>query len=461
MKKLLLISLIFILVFSFVITAIAKVNLTFWAYPYYTKDDKESGWYCRRVAGEFQEMYPEVNIEVEILPWAKGNEKVAIAIATDTTADILLWSAALASSYAQQGALCCLEDDVITVEDKADYLPGYVETFAVDGKMYQYFLNTSYGGGGMGANRILIEKAGAMDLLPLDRLDREWTVEEFKVFCQKVTKYIKENNLTDTYSTIIHLGDDLCQQVYVMWFYQCWGADPFKIVDGKYKCILNSPKAIGALQWYLDFYNDPTCGVMPGAENIMIDWWENYWLTGKVAIVQGTGSGAIIVERATPGVPEVLDTMIIPYPHGPGSSHVMEINTIGISAFKTGDTKKEKYSKLFCQFFATRPYMAEVTRMSCPPTYSSFDPDSPLYQEPLYDDCEECILDFERSTSENPPRIVDTGGKCPVYKQYRDIYCQVMQGVFTGELTSQEGLDIVVERVNKLLDEFYEENPIE
>lgn len=461
MKRLLLISLIFILVFSFAITGLAKVELTMWSGPCYTEADKESGWYINRVIREFQELYPEVSIELEILPWGSGHDKITLGIATKTTNDILLGGANQMNAYALQGAIADLED-IMTAEEKADYLPGYIETFELDGKMHMYLVMGVYGSGGMGVNKILVEKAGAMDLLPLDRPYRHWTVEEYKVFLQKMTEYIKKENLTDVHTTVFNFGDGSCNQVIIAWFFQAgWGVDPLEVVDGRYKCILNSPEAVEALQWYLDLYNDPTCGVMPGAESTFIDWWERYWITGKLVTVYGEGAGTIKYYSMQEEMPEMAQVLVLPYPSGPGGSPITGIDGVGIAAFKTGNAEKEKYAKLFCQFFATRPYIAEVTGLHSPPTYSSYDPNSPLYQKPLYAGLPEAELDFERSVGDTTMRLIDFGAKCPVYKQYLDIFAQTMQGVFIGELTVEEGLDIVVEKVNKLLDEFYKENPVE
>lgn len=271
MKKLLLVSLICILVFSFTAIAFA-INLTMWSGPYYLEKDKESGWYINRVIGEFEELYPEVNIELEILPWTVGADKRAIGIATHTTSDILLGSVSAANAYAQQGVICDLED-IMTAEEKADYLPGYIEELALDGKMYMYIVTGIYGTGEMGINKVLVEKAGAMDLLPLDRPYRNWTVDEYKIFCQAMTKYLRENNLNDIYTTVFAFGSgDVNQATIARVFQAGWGVDPLEVVNGRYRCILNSPKAVEALQWYLDFYNDPTCGMKQGAESQLIDW---------------------------------------------------------------------------------------------------------------------------------------------------------------------------------------------
>jgi len=456
LKKLLLISLVCILVFGFALTALA-VDLTVWSGGYY---GEPSGWYFEKVIGEFREIYPEVNIEVEQIPHVGGIDKVAIGIATGTTADIILAGAPSITSYALQGLISDFSD-TMTAEENADYLPGYVETFGIDGKMPMYLVCGIYGAGGMGINKVLVEKAGAMDLLPLDRPYRHWTVDEYKVFLQKMTEYIRENNLTDTFTTVWNFGDGSCNQVIIMWFFQDgWGVDPFEVVNGKYKCILNSPKAVKALQFYLGLYNDPTCGIMQGAENTFIDWWENYWVTGKIVTVYGEGAGTVKWYSKQEGLSEVLDCLIVPYPTGPGGSPTFGINGVGISAFKTGDLEKEKYSKLFCQFFGTRPDMAEVTQSHCPPTYSSYDPDSPLYQQPLYAGLPEAMADFERTIADPTIRLIDFGQKCPVYKQYLNTFAQTMQGVVMGEFTAKEGLDIIVEKVNVLLDEFYEENPV-
>lgn len=457
MKKLLLVPLVCILVMSFALTALA-IDLTVWSGGYY---GEPSGWYFEKVIGEFREIYPEVNIEVEQLPHVGGIDKVAIGIATGTTSDIILAGAPGIASYALQGLMSDFSD-TMTAEEIADYLPGYVETFGIDGQMPMYLVTGIYGAGGMGVNKVLVEKAGAMDLLPLDRPYRHWTVDEYKVFLQKMTEYIKENNLTNTFTTCFNFGDGCCNQVIIEWIFQAgWGVDPIEVIDGRYRCILNSPKHVEALQYYLDLYNDPTYGIMQGAENTFIDWWENYWVTGKLVTCYGEGAGTAKWYSKQEGLSDILECLIVPYPIGPGGSPTMGIVGVGISAFKTGDLEKEKYSKLFCQFFATRPDFAEVTQSHCPPTYSSYDPDSPLYQMPLYDGLPEAVADFERTIGDPTIRLIDSGQKCPVYKQYLNTFAQTMQGVFMGEFTVKEGLDIVVDKVNVLLDEFYEENPVE
>lgn len=460
MKKLLLVTLTIILVFSFALTAMA-VDLTVWSGGYYGPDPYE-GWYFDIVIKEFQETYPDVNIEVEMLSHIGGVDKVAIGIATGTTADIYFGGAPNMAPFDRQGLLCDFSD-VMTQEQIDDYLPGYVETFGIDGKMNMYLVSGIYGAGGMGINKVLVEKAGAMDLLPLDRPYMHWTVDEYKIFLQKMTEYIKETGLTDTFTTCFNFGDGSGNTVIIMWIFQDgWGVDPFEMVEGKYNCVLNSPKAVEALQWYLDLYNDPTCGIKPGAENTFITWWENYWFTGRLVQCYGEGAGtAKTYSRQPEGFDEILQQLIVPYPSGPGGNPTFGVTGVGITAFKTGDAEKEKYAKLFCRFFATRPYASEVNDMHCYPTYSSYDPDSPLYQKPLYDDLPQIVADFERTTNDPDIRLIGFGHKCPVYRQFKTIFAQTMQGVFTDILTVKEGLDMVVEKTNKLLDEYYEENPVE
>ncbi len=460
LKKLLLISLVCILVFGFALTALA-VDLTVWSGGYYGPDPYE-GWYFDKVIKEFQEIYPDVNIEVEMLSHIGGVDKVAIGIATGTTADIYFGGAPGLAGYDMQGLLVDFSD-IMTQEQIDDYLPGYVETFGIDGKMNMYLVMGIVGAGGMGFNKVLVEKAGLMHLLPLDRPYRHWTLDEYKIFLEEMTKWLRENNMDDTFTFTFNFGNSSGNTVIIMMIFQDgFGVDPFEVVDGRYKSVLNTPKAVEALQTYLDIYSDPKYGMKPGAENTFLDWWENYWVTGRLVSCYGEGAGTAKWYSQQPeGFDEILQQMIIPFPNGPGGSPTMGITGVGITAFKTGDAEKEKYSKLFAQFFATRPDMAEVTDVHFPPTYSSYDPDSPLYQKPLFAGLPEVQWDLKRTMNDPDLRLIGFGHKSPVYRQFKDIFAQTMQGVFTDVLTVQEGLDMVVEKTNKLLDEYYEENPVE
>lgn len=454
MKKLLLVSLICLLVFGLAITAIAKaekVELIFWAYCYHTDPDKENGWFERRVITEFQEIYPEVEFELQMLPWADGPKKVQMAIATDTTPDIIFDCDMRIMSYAAAGALSDFED-TMDAEEQADYYPSVLERVKFEGKVYMYL--TIAAGGGMEFNRIIVEKARAIDLLPLDREDRSWTHEEFKKFCLKIAKA----NIPDTYVWTFHFADSNCMQHYIKHMHQSFGAVPFIVEDGKYRCILNSPEAVGGLEWYIDLYNTPGVG-MPGAESRGCDYYTDYWFAGKVACTfEAATASSLMASRIDPAVASVLDYILVCVPHKEGAKPITFIGLAGLGVFKS-TPEKEKYAKLFAEFFATRPYMWEVTKTHCPPRKSSYDPDNPLYQTSPHppDDTE---INFVLNWAEYM-EPVDIGTSCPVYQQYRETYAATMQGVFSGELTPQEGLDIVVERVNKFLDDYYEENPVE
>ncbi|MBA7589203.1 hypothetical protein ES708_31284 [subsurface metagenome] len=308
--------------------------------------------------------------------------------------------------------------------------------------------------GGFEFNRFVVEKAGAMDLLPLDRPDRSWTHKEFKKLCLKIA----EANIPDTYVWTFHFADSNCMQHYIEHMHQSFGAVPFVVEDGKYRCTLNSPEAVEGLEWYLDLYDTPGVG-MPGAETRGCGYYNDYMLNGQLACTFEGGTAAQIMgARKDPVVASKVDYIIVCNPSKEGTKPITFVSMGGLGVFKS-TPEKEKYAKLFAEFFATRPYMAEVTKVHCPPRFSSYDPDSPLYQTSPYppDDTEiNFVLNWAKYMEP-----VDIGKSCPVYQQYRETYAAVMQGVFVGELTPKEGLDILVERVNKLLDDYYEENPVE
>lgn len=451
MKRLLLVSLICLLVFSFAITGLAKVKLVFWAYPYYVDLNKEQGWHERRVISEFQEIYPEVEFELQNLPWSDGPAKVAMAIATGDTPDILNDCDMRIMSYVAAGVMVDFED-TMDAEERADFFPDLLERATFNGKVYMYL--AMQGGGTMSINKMIAKKAGAMDLLPLDREDRSWTTEEFKKFALKVA----EANIPGVDVFGLHFTCANNQQYYIMFMHQAFGAKPFIVEDGKYRCTLNSPEGIEGLEWYLDLYNTPRVG-LPGAESLGISYINDYWYTGKLATLMGGNVVTLTKQKRDPAVAAVLDGLLVGIPRKDEDMKNIYVSSIaGLAVFKS-TPEKEKYAKLFCEFFVTRPYFWETTLKGNPPRKGTYDPDSPLYQTCPYD-LNDKEIQYALEGLGGYWVSVDYGTMCPVYSQYREIYAATMQGVFIGELTPKEGLDIVAEKVNKLLDDYYEENPV-
>ena len=255
MKKILLISIVCLLVFSFAITGLAKLTLNYWVYPIFNDPEKEAGWFERQVIEEFQEIYPEVEYELQFLPWTSGPQKVAMSIATGTPPDIIIDAFMRGMSYASAGALSDY-NDTMDAEEQADYYQSVLDIVKIDGKVYMYVLASN--GNGMPINRLVAEKAGAMDLLPLDREDRDWTVEEYKKFCLKIA----EAKIPDTYATGLHFADSNSQHSYILQMHLNFGAVPFVVEDGKYNCTLNSPEAIEGLEFFLELYNTPGVGIL-------------------------------------------------------------------------------------------------------------------------------------------------------------------------------------------------------
>jgi len=451
LKRLLLISLICLLVFSFAITGLAKVKLVYWSYPYWTSPDKENGWYERKVIKEFQEIYPEVEFELQMLPWSDGPKKVAMAIATGDTPDILTDCDMRIMSYVAAGAMVDLED-VMDAEERADFFPDLLERVTFNGKVYMYL--AGQGGGVMSVNKKIAEKAGALDLLPLDRENRAWTTEEFKKFVLKVA----EANIPGIDVMGLHFADANNQQYYIMFMHQAFGAVPFVVEDGKYQCTMNSPEAIEGLEFYLDLYNTPGVG-LPGPESMGINYINDYWYTGKLAMLMGGNVVTLTKQQRDPKVVEVLDGTLVGIPRKSSDMKNIYVSSIhGFGVFKS-TPEKEKYAKLFSEFFVTRPYLWELNLKGNPPRYSTYDPSSPLYQKCPFNTTNEEIKYAIKGLS-TYWESVDYGTLCPVYQQYREIYAETMQGVFIGELTPTEGLNIVTDKVNKLLDDYYAENPV-
>ena len=441
MKKLLLITLICILVFSLAITATAKVKLVYWSFPIISTKGILPGEYEQKVIDQFEKEYPEVEVELQIIPYDGGIKKVNLSIIAGTTPDILVDSTFRMGKYADAGLLVPFE---LTEEEKNDFFPFAINACTFNGEIRLW--PTVVATTGMTVSKELARQAGALDLLPLDRPDRTWTADEFKAFLQKVASA----KLPGVRGITMHFGDAHGQQNFIMLMIQGFGATPFVREDGKYKCTMNSPEAIEGLEFYLDIYNNSPGCFHEGAENLSGFDGGNFFATGKVVTSIGT---LVDIIQALEGESQIyadMDASKFPIPSKEGipNSALLSMDAYGV--FDNHDEEKAEYAQLFVKYFCENaPDFLTTHGNSCPVRKS------------------QGIAEAYRKYEDNPevqyylnvlPNFgKDYGTRCPVYQQYKEVFRIVMQGVFTGELTAKEGLDEVANKVNKLLDEYYEE----
>jgi len=337
-KKLLLISLICILVFSLtvLISAKEKIKINYWTAPFFQAIDKEAGWFENEAAREFEEIYPEVEIEILVIPWAQGDEKIRIAIASDTMPDIMMHSNDRLWDLANRG-LAVSFNDVIPLEVRERYVPYVKDTCIYDGELMvlAWTLNPQ---NGMCVNLDLAKKAGAYELLPLDDPLRRWSHEECLVFWRQCATLKDEGIYPYAIPAASRTGDMSTRQLMAQFGMEVFNEDGTKL-------IMNSPEGVKALEWIVALNDEGL--LYPNPETLLGEDTVEIFFGGELVSWYGSGRMYATNEKYTSRVPNIW---YLQYPTIAGVDPKLTGGIGGLVVLDNGDTERAKYAKLFCKW---------------------------------------------------------------------------------------------------------------
>ena len=162
------------------------VEITWWNFPTYQALDGEVGKYEKQIIEAFNKKHPEIKVNLEMITFEGGPEKLNVAIATNSAPDLIYDAPGRIIDWGKKKLLAPL-NDMVTDEVKSDIAPAFWKQSMVGDQIYMYPINTAPFL--MAVNKTVFEKIGALDLLPLNKPDRTWTFEEYK----KALQAVKEN----------------------------------------------------------------------------------------------------------------------------------------------------------------------------------------------------------------------------------------------------------------------------
>jgi len=153
-----------------------KVEITWWNFPNFEVLDGQVGKYEGELIKAFEEKNSNIKVNVEMISFNNGSEKINAAIASKSAPDILYDAPGRIIDYARQGVLAPIDDMIKDLN--GDVSDSILAGTKLDDTHYMYPFNTT--NFMMAANKTMFEEAGLLDLLPLDKEDRAWTIEEFE-----------------------------------------------------------------------------------------------------------------------------------------------------------------------------------------------------------------------------------------------------------------------------------------
>jgi len=203
----------------------------------------------RSLIGEFEKNYPNIHVELQIIPHARVFDKLMISTAGGRPPDVSRISSLWFHTCAEKGLFENL-DPYIKRDKTFDIHDFYQEAVEGWGKHNGrvYAIPTDIDVYAMYFNRNTFDRAG----IPYPNWTWDWN--DYLAAARKLTKDTDGDGRTDQWGTSL-------DQFWQSYIYQNGGS----IVSADFKkCTLNEPKAWEALQWMCDLINREH--VAPGVE---------------------------------------------------------------------------------------------------------------------------------------------------------------------------------------------------
>ncbi|GAB6991960.1 ABC transporter substrate-binding protein [Paenibacillus pini] len=401
------------------------VEITWWNFPSFQALDGEVGKYEKQVIAAFNQKNPDIKVNLEMLTFEAGPEKLNVAIASNTAPDVIYDAPGRILDWGKKDLLAPL-NDMITDEVKNDVSPALMKQSMVGDQVYMYPINTAPFM--LGVNKTVFEKIGALNLLPLDRPDRTWSFDEYKKALQAVKE--KAPDVIPSGFFAKSQAGDQGTRAYIS---NLGNASFF--TDDYSKVAINTDKAGAALDWIVQGVKDKL--VVGGSESLTGGDVNDLFLQGKLAISLNY-SPVLRAQNVTLKKAEFED-ILLPFPTIDGAKPRLEPYLGGMAVFNNGDDAKIAASKKLIDFIANDPEWGKKNLIQTG-GLSARNSITGLYNDPEYTYAEKA-----REFYTNPPTVADG------YAEIRTYWFPELQRALIGKATGKEALDSFAEKANEAI----------
>jgi ABC-type glycerol-3-phosphate transport system substrate-binding protein len=245
-----------------------KAELTLWSMP--LTNDMETMLTNELIAG-FNKQYPNVKINLEMLTWEGGPEKLQIALGTGTTPDLYIDGTARTAALPSKNVLVDISDVIAKYQDK--YFPSLLNIGKLDGKNYILPI-MSMNAIAMAVNVDLAKELGTFDLLPADK--KSWTFTDFYNFCKATTEAGKSKGV---YAAALYAGSQSSDIAYYSMMLSGGG----KILSDDHKTsAANSPENVAVIEMLGKLAKENL--ISPGASTLKDEDTDALFYNSKIVI---------------------------------------------------------------------------------------------------------------------------------------------------------------------------------
>ena len=396
-----------------------KVEITYWDFPQFTKDKefKKTEDFDAALIKAFEAKNPNIKVNYQKIEFTDGPAKVETAIQSKTAPDVIYDAPGRIIAWAAKDLLVPLDDI-----DKSKLNEAAVKASSYKDKLYMYpqgvapFL--------MGVNKDLTDKLGVTDLLPLNKQDRSWTVDEYEKFLKAVKQ--KDSSITPALFYTKSQAGDQGPRAFVANLYNSWITD-----DANSKYTINDANGVKGLEWVKKAYDDGLLG-------------QGVALEAKDALEAFKSGRAATTILFSPGIAAShasgFNYKFLPFPNNGGKAKY-DYLVAGPAIFDNGDVDKAAAAKKFVDFMVNDKDWGKRTLLASG-NFSAKKGETGLY------DSEE--LKFAEGLTGQYATYYNT---IPGFAKMRPLWFNMVQGVLNGKTSPKEGLDKFVEDANKTIKE--------
>ena len=396
-----------------------KVEITYWDFPQFTKDKefKKTEDFDAALIKAFEAKNPNIKVNYQKIEFTDGPAKIETAIQSKTAPDVIYDAPGRVIAWAAKDLLVPLDD-----VDKSKLNEAAVKASSYKDKLYMYpqgvapFL--------MGVNKDLTDKLGVTDLLPLNKQDRSWTVEEYEKFLKAVKQ--KDSSITPALFYTKSQAGDQGPRAFVSNLYNSWITD-----DAISKYTINDANGVKGLEWVKKAYDEGLLG-------------QGVALEAKDALEAFKSGRAATTILFSPGIAAShasgFNYKFLPFPNNGGKAKY-EYLVAGPAIFDNGDKDKAAAAKKFVDFMVNDKDWGKRTLLASG-NFSAKKGEKGLYES------EE--LKFAEGLTDQFGPYYNT---IPGFAKMRPLWFNMVQGVLNGKTTPKEGLDKFVEDANKTIKE--------
>lgn len=372
----------------------------------------------------YEEEHPNVKISVEIIPGDSRDEKLNIALKSNSLPDIMFESTFTMSSFVYKNAIIPL-DDIITDEDRADISEGMWENCSAEGHVFCYPF--SHQPGTLVYNANMFREAGLDEYIGGEYDIVTWSVEDFET----ILRTLKEK-LPNVYPLSLYAKNNQAD-TWTLAYLRMFGNEFF---DDSNRLIVNQESGVKAVQFLKDLYDEGL--TVAGAESLSSNDCNALFINGQVAV---SFTNNILLGTQMQEMKEMDPDTDIRLANIPAEKDPLTFTYVtGGMAMNTGDPVRMEEAKKFIQYFSTDPELVVASKNGLPVRSS--------VTEQVKDE-----MPYLEAFNENAKYLFDFSRNIAGYTELRNVLFPELQALLTGEKTAQEAMDDYVANGNAVIEQ--------